>query len=307
MGPRAERLDLNRVAIFLQVAEAQGVSAAAAKAKLPKSSVSRALSQLEDELGVELVVRRTKHFQLTEAGQDFYDAAAKGIAAVSDARDRLRRDTSIPSGKLTIAAPPMFASHIVVPAIAAFVEKYPDMEIQLAVTASPVSPGDGFDIVLALGDLEDSSARVRKLGATDSGIYASPEYLVKYGTPKRPIDLSGHLCILNSRMRKRSQWRLSGPAGTVEVAVRGRIVVDDVFSGMAACASGAGLFPLATHMAAADATARSLQRVLPEFTMRGEPLQLVYAASRHVPRRISMFCDAIEERAKTSCPRPSTL
>jgi DNA-binding transcriptional LysR family regulator len=294
-----ERLDLNRVAIFLQVAEAEGVSAAAAKAKLPKSSVSRALSQLEDELGVQLVVRRTKQFQLTEAGQDFYAAAAKGIAQVSDARERLRRDTSIPSGKLRIAAPPGFASFVVMPAISRFVKQYPDIEIELCVTAAPVEPTrDNFDVVFTIGALADSSAKSRKLGSPDHGIFASPEYLAAHGTPKRPADLARHECVLFSRMKKKTHWRLQGPNGAVDITVHGKITVDDIFAGTVAATSGSGLIILPIHM-----PNNGLVRVLPDWIHRGESAQLLYADARHVPRRISAFCDAVLEHAQGSCPR----
>lgn len=299
-SPAAERLDLNRVAIFLQVAEAQGVNAAAARAKLPKSSVSRALTQLEAELGVELVVRRAKSFQLTEAGQDFYDAAARGIAAVSDARERLRRDTSVPRGKLRVAAPPGFASFIVVPVIADFVARYAEVEVELCVTAAAVEPGrDGFDVVFATGALEDSSARARRIGGVEGGVYASREYLEAHGTPKKPGDLVQHSCILFTRQRKKSTWSLTGPGGAVDIQVRGRIAVDDLFSGVSAAAEGAGLFVVPTHMAHAEPR---LVRVLPAWTLRAESLQIVYPASRYTPRRISAFVDAIEQRVRTTCP-----
>jgi DNA-binding transcriptional LysR family regulator len=301
-----ERLDLNRVAIFLQVAEAQGVNAAAAKAKLPKSSVSRALTQLEAELGVELVVRRTKSFQLTEAGQDFYDAASRGIAAVSDARERLRRETSVPRGKLRVAAPPGFASFMMMPVIADFVSRYSEVEIELCVTAAPVEPSrDGFDVVLTSGALEDSSARVRRMGSSEQGIYASREYLAAHGTPKKPSDLARHTCILSSRQRRKTVWSLTGPGGSVDIQARGRITVDDVFAGIAAADAGAGLFVLPVHMVNVDPTTRALVRVLPEWTLRGESIQIVYPGGRYLPRRITAFVDALDERLRSSCPKPT--
>jgi DNA-binding transcriptional LysR family regulator len=299
-----ERLDLNRVAIFLQVAEAQGVNAAAAKAKLPKSSVSRALTQLEAELGVELVVRRTKSFQLTEAGQDFYESAARGIAAVSDARERLRRDTSVPKGKLRVAAPPGFASFLVVPVMADFVKRYPEIEIELCVTAAAVEPArDGFDVVMTSGALEDSASRVRKIGSSEQGIYASREYLETHQAPKKPADLSQHACVLFSRQRKKSIWTLNGPGGSVDIQVRGRIAVDDLFSGIAAANAGAGLFVLPVHMAAADPASSGLVRVLPEWTLRGEAIKIVYPNARYLPRRITAFVDAVDERVRGGCQK----
>lgn len=294
-------MDLNRVATFLQIAEARGVTAAAVRAKMPKSSVSRALSQLEAELGVELVLRRTKQFQLTDAGRDFYEAAAKGVAAVDEARDRLRKDTSAPRGKLRVASPPGFAAHIIVPVIAGFVRMYPEVEIELCVTAGAVDPArDGFDVVLCVGALDDSSARVRRIGTASSGVFASEQYLAEHGTPKRPTELSRHTCILQSRAPKATRWQLTGPGGMTEVNVRGRITVDDLFSAMAAAQNDGGLVVLPTHMAR---TEPRLQRVLPAYEIKGEPTQLVYAASRYTPPHVTMFCDALVNHMLGKCPR----
>lgn len=294
-------MDLNRVATFLQIAEARGVTAAATRAKMPKSSVSRALSQLEDELGVELVLRRTKQFQLTDAGQDFYESAAKGLATVDEARARLRKDTSAPRGKLRVAAPPGFAAHIIMPVITGFVRMYPEVEIELCVTAGAVDPvRDGFDVVMCVGALDDSSARIRRIGAASSGVYASARYLAEHGTPRRPTELSRHTCILQSRGPRTTRWRLTGPNGATEVDVRGRITVDDIFSAMAAALNDGGLVVLPTHMARTDA---NLQRVLPAYELAGEPTQLVHAASRYTPRHVTMFCDALANHMLGKCPR----
>lgn len=297
-------LDLNRVAVFLQVAEARGVSAAAARAKLPKSSVSRALSQLEDELGVQLVVRNTRQFQLTEHGQTFYEAAARGLAVVNDARDKVQHCETEPRGQLRVAAPPGFATFIVTPAIVAFTKKYPDVEIELCVTAATVDPvRDGFDVVLSLGALPDSSAKIRRLGAADAGVFASAEYLELHGTPKKPSDLAKHDCILQSRGRRKTHWRLTGASGAVDVEVHGRITADDMFSAKVAAESGGGLIVLPLHMNEVDFGTKRLTRVLPEWIIRGEPVQIVHAASKHLPLRITMFVDSILSEASSSCPK----
>src|SRR3954468_16788092 len=103
-------IDFNRVAMFVHIAEAGGVTAAAAKTKLPKSSISRALSQLESELGVELVVRGSRRFRLSEAGQTFFEAASKGIGAVESAREEIAGGQETVRGHVRIAAPPTFGT-----------------------------------------------------------------------------------------------------------------------------------------------------------------------------------------------------
>jgi DNA-binding transcriptional LysR family regulator len=162
---------------------------------------------------------------------------------------------------------------------------------------------DGFDVVFSVGPLDDSSAKVRRLGTVGAGIYASARYLAEHGAPRRPSDLSKHACILHSRARKMTHWRLAGPNGATEVVVRGRITVDDLFTAMAAALNDGGLVVLPIHMASGDPAARALQRVLPDYEIRGEPTQLVYAASRHTPRRVTMFCDALMSHMQGTCPK----
>ena len=298
-----ELLDLNRVAMFVQIANAGGVTAAAAKMKLPKSSVSRALTQLESELGVELVVRSSRRFRLTDAGRTFVDAAAKGIETVVEARDEILRDKSVPRGVVRIAAPPNFATAILAPTVAQFVRQHPDVHVELSVTAQHVDPvRDGFDLVMSTGKLVDSSSRVRMIKTLDSGVFASSKYLRERGTPRRPNELTRHECILRAGAGKKDRWELTGPSGTVVVAVCGRIRVDDLFTAGATAAEHGGLVLLPLHFRNVDEASGPLERVLPEYVVRGEPAQLVYPASRHVPLRVAMLRDAIVSYTKTNCP-----
>ena len=142
---------------------------------------------------------------------------------------------------------------------------------------------------------------VRRLAAIDAGIFASRAYLAERGAPRRPADLAKHECILQSRTPPKTRWTLRGPAGVTEVTVRGRITVDDQSSAMGAATAGGGLVVLPVHAVERDPSASSLQRVLPSYDIPGEAAQLVYAASRHVPLRISMFCDALIATCKASC------
>jgi DNA-binding transcriptional LysR family regulator len=297
----AGRIDFNRVAMFVHIAEAGGVTAAAAKLKLPKSSVSRGLTQLEGELGVELVLRGSRRFQLSEAGRTFFDAAAKGIAAVEDARDEVRDDRSVPHGRVRIAAPATFGTWLLAPVIATFVRRYPKVQVELCIRGRQVDPvREGFDLVLSVGRLADSSSRVRSLGTVDAAVYGSPTYLRERGTPQRPSDLARHECILYQSAGKKDRWALTGPTGTTVVVVDGHIRVDDLFTATATAANHGGLAVLPVHLPASDAG--TLVRVMPDHVVRGEPAQLVYPASRHVPLRVSLLCDAIVAGASATCP-----
>lgn len=296
--------DLNRIALFVRVAEAGGVTAAAKRMKLPKSSVSRNLTQLESELGVELVVRGTRRFRLTPSGQAFFEAVATQIEAVEVARDDVRKETRDPRGLVRILAPAPFARWVLAPLITKFVHRYPRVRIELSVGASDDPVKAGFDLAIVIGHLEDSSARIRSLGAVDCGLFASETYLRERGTPKKPVDLENHDCIL-LRRTKDDRWTLTSQKGSSSARVDGPIRVDDESAAISIAVANGGIVVLPLHFRATDPTAASLTRVLPEHILRGEAAKLVYAASRHVPSRISLVCDAILETATTRCPTVS--
>ena len=298
-----ENIDLNRVATFVQIARAGGVTAAATKLKVPKSSVSRALTQLESELGVELVVRNSRQFRLTDAGQTFFEAAERGIETVNEAREELRRERAVPRGLVRIAASPNMAIAVIAPAVARFVRSHPEVHVELSVSGRQVDPlRDGFDLVVSTGRLVDSSSKVRTMLSMDSGIFASADYLRERGVPRRPNDLVRHDCILRAGAGKKDRWELTGPSGKVVVTVDGHIRVDDLSTATAAAAAHGGLVVLPVHAAKRDVVAGLLERVLPEYIIEGETAQLVYPASRHVPMRVAMLCDAIFEFARGNCP-----
>ncbi len=299
----AGNIDLNRVAIFVQIARAGGVTAAATKLKLPKSSVSRALTQLESELGVELVVRSSRQFRLTDAGQTFFEAAERGIETVNEAREELRREKGAPRGLVRVAAPPNMAIAIIAPAVARFVRSHPEVHVELSVSGRQVDPlRDGFDLVVSTGRLADSSSKVRTMMSMDSGIFASAAYLRERGVPRRPSDLVRHDCILRGGPGKKDRWELTGPSGKVVVSVDGHIRIDDLSTATAAAVAHGGLVVLPVHAAKGDPAAGLLERVLPDYVIEGETAQLVYPASRHVPIRVAMLCDAIIEFARGNCP-----
>ncbi len=294
------QLDFNRVAMFVQIATAGGVTAAATALKLPKSSVSRGLTQLEADLGAELVVRGSRSFRLTDAGDAFFQAAAKGLATLSDARDEIRRGREEPRGLVRVAAPASAVTAFVGPVVAQFIARHPQVNVELSVTGRQVDPvRDGFDLVIAFGKLKDSSAKVRSIGGMETGVFATPDYLREHGTPTRPFELARHACILRSTSGTKDRWRLSGPGGTVVVPVEGRIRVDDLVGAFAAAAAGAGLALLPVHLPSGyDGT---LVRVLPDHAVRGESLHLLYAGQRHVPLGVKLLCDAIMDHAQHAC------
>jgi len=311
---KADDFDLNRVAIFIAIAEARGVNAAAAQLKLPKSSVSRSLTQLEKELGAELVVRSNgRQFDLTDAGRAFFDSASSALTSLKAAREGIRRETAAPRGLIRIAAPPALATWLVAPFVARFVRQFPEVDVDLTATSKKhMSPmRDGFDVILThggpvTGQLKDSAAKSRSLGTVDGGVFASPTYLRERGTPRRPSDLLRHDCVLHGPAK--AGWHLIGAGGTSEqVAVTGRIRVDDIFTSTAAAVAGGGLAVLPVHAAQMDPLAKTLVRVLSDYVVRGDTAFVLFSPSRHVPLRVKLFVDALVETSSQTCTEHSTV
>lgn len=299
-----ESMDLNKAATFVRIVEAGGVTAAATKLKLPKSSVSRRLTQLEHDLGAQLVLRSSREFRLTDAGRAFFEAASRGIAALEEASDDIRAQQHGPRGLVRLVAPPDLGMSLVAP-IARVAREHPGLQIELSLSSRQADPiRDGFDLAVCVGKLSDSSLIVRPLGTVDAGIFASAAYLAARGTPRAPADLAAHDCVLHRAAGKKARWELTGPAGATSVEVSGQLRVDDRFAAATALMADAGLGVLPLHLLASwGPDPQALVRVLEDHVVRGEPAQIVYPASRHVPRRVSLVCEALLAAVTTQCPR----
>ncbi|WP_394841890.1 LysR family transcriptional regulator [Pendulispora brunnea] len=293
-------MDLNRVAMFVKIVESGGVTAAAAKLKLPKSSVSRSLTQLEQELGMELLVRGHRQLNLSDAGRSFFEAASKGLAAVEEAKDGILDQHRTPSGMLRVAIP-NYGAHLFGGMIASFVGQYPAVEVEVTTTTHQADPiREGFDLAIVMGKLSDSSLIVRPLGRGDLGIFASAKYLKRRGVPHSPADLAQHDCVLYRTTSRKTKWALVRGKETQTVNVSGSLRVDTLTLLVAMMLEDAGLGLLPVHLSR-DPSMQGLTRVLPDCVVAGDPLQLVYPASRHTPQRVRLFCEHIVT-ASSSCP-----
>ena len=292
--------DLNRVAIFAQVASAGSFSVGARALGIPKSSASRAVSQLEDALGVRLLERTTRRLRLTEAGREYYERVAAALSGLDEARAAVMDMRDTPKGTVRIAAPAAWGSWLLAPLVAQVVQEYPEIHIDLSLTDGDVDlVRDGFDLALRMGRLEDSSLIVRTIGSIDRGLFASAAYLERRGTPQQLADLAHHDIIMFRGDGPGDRLRLQGPDGMASVAVRGRVETDAfsfVFESVR-LGSGIGLLPVGVcveHF--------RLVRVLPEFVEPGYTCSIVYPSSRHLPQRVRLLRDALIALFNTNKP-----
>lgn len=283
--------DLNSVSVFVSVVEAGSFTAAARALALPKSSISRRVSHLENELGVQLLQRTTRQLRLTDAGREYFERVSSALAGVQEARVAIADLQDRPKGVVRLAASTEWSGWILAPIVALFIDRYPEIRVDLSITDRTVDlVRDGFDLALSSGPLADSSLLVRTIESLESGLFASPDYLAKHGTPTTVADLASHAFVLR-RPGPTNRLQLFGP-GTETVVVSGPVTTDDRSFGFEAVRSGLGIGVLPRKGCAGHT---GLTHVLPEYRLAGISTHIIYPSARHVPQRVVLFRDFLAE------------
>lgn len=282
---------MDDVAVFVLTVDAGSLSAAAAQRRVPKSTVSRAITRLEEHLGAKLLTRSPRNTKLTHAGRAYYEKVAPHVAALRDAEDFVRAGRNEVQGVLRVTAAPD-VGEILAALLVGFCARYPKVQVVVDLSARIVNlQAEGFDVAIRASQKQDPNTVAKKLQDSHLGYFAAPQYLASRGTPSSPSALAEHDCVL---FRERATWALqSATAGSSErakVTVRGRISGDEFNFVRSALRAGAGIGPLPTFYAEADVRAGTLVRVLPEWVFDGaSALWLVYPAQKTVPQRVRAF------------------
>ncbi|MCE9573197.1 MAG: LysR family transcriptional regulator, partial [Deltaproteobacteria bacterium] len=226
--PRSARPHLDELAVFVEVALAGSLAAAARRAGVPKSTIGRAIARLEEEVRAPLV-RRTGG-GLTDAGRALAIQAGPHVQALRGAAAALRGAGAEVHGTLRVTATSDLAQVVLGPLVAAFVARYPQVNIEVDATIRMVDlAAEGFDLALRVArrSLAPSSLVARKLARLDLGLFASPTYLARRGTPRRAADLADHDHVLLLGSGGRGVIAVDGPHGAERVAVRGQTSGND--------------------------------------------------------------------------------
>src|SRR2546428_12669627 len=238
-------IDLNRVRLFVRVAEAGSFTGAARLSGLPTSSVSRAVAALERELAVRLIQRTTRRLQLTEAGRVYYESVSRALSGMDEAAAAVSELQDAPRGRVRITAPADLGHWLLAPSLVHFATKYPEVQLEVSLTQRIVDlVHEGFDLALRVGKLADNRLVARALGLVRAGIFAAPRYLKRRGRPRSVAEVADHDCVLFRSVSGRAVWELVGPAGAQEVEVRGAVGGDGQEVIRDAGAAGQGPTPL---------------------------------------------------------------
>jgi DNA-binding transcriptional LysR family regulator len=292
------KMNLTDLQTFCLVAKTGTISAAAKRQGVPKSTVSRRVSRLEDALGHELLRRSPRSVSLTGNGQVLYKRSAASLQELQNAADALLHADSEPAGTLRITTVSGFGhSHQFIDCLKSYGLKYPKMTVELELSARLVNlVEEGFDIGVRLhtGTLPGSPSLIsRRLLQFGRALYASPSYIQKMGSPNTLNDLSKHRIAAHSMVDFRDhKWKHLGPQRDISAELpTPKWLVNDSTALKIFILSGAGIGLLPKFVGEDLCEKRELIRVLPAYEQQGNTASLIWPASRHLAPRIRAFID----------------
>lgn len=284
--------DLNALVIFAKVVEAKSFSEAARRLGMPVSTVSRRVSELEDQLGVRLLDRSTRALRLTDLGSEVLEHAQRS-AEVSEAVESIvsNRRSNV-TGTLRLSAPPNISDTLISPLVTAFQASYPNVRVQILIAERYVDHiSDGVDIVFRLGALKDSSLVARRILTYRHQLVASPDYLKNCKPPETPQDLLGHRLIAFSYWRPESRWTFIHANNKDEetLTFQPHLSMND-FTGLTpALLAGGGIGDLPPIVQPELMRDGRLVEVMPQWRFRTQDLSLVHLGNRNIPPPVRLF------------------
>jgi DNA-binding transcriptional LysR family regulator len=288
-------VDLNEILIFSRVVQAKSFTAAAAQLGMPKSTVSRKVTELEERLKTRLLQRTTRTLSLTDAGRTFYEYAARIVAETEDAERAVSRLQEAPRGLLRVTAP-INASYFG-PIVAEYLQRHAEVRVELFCTGRLVDlVEERFDLGIRAGTLSDSSLIARSLGTARWFLVATPAYLRKRGRPRTPDDLKTHDAILFGAGPNAPTFRLERENESQTIAMTPRLLTTDMDVAHDAVIAGLGIALLPAYRCVEELRARRLERVLREWDPPPTPVHLVYPSTRHLSPKVKTFAELLQKR-----------
>ncbi len=288
---------LVQMTVFTAVVDAGGFSAAARALGLAKSTVSRHVAELEERLGVRLLQRTTRAVRPTELGLAYYERCVQVVADADEADRVLTSRLPMPSGRLTIAAPPQFAARYLMAPIHEFLNAYPDVEVNLVLDDRFVDVvDDGIDVAIRVSRLEDSSLVARRLGVCRSGFVGAPSLIERFGLPKTLDDVLAMPGVGHALFLKRPLI-VQGPDGQeVHAQPVSRFQANDGDALIASAVAGIGVAWAPDFLVQEHLQAGRLIHLLPDWTEPKRVVHALYPHRRHLSAKVRAFIDSLVDR-----------
>lgn len=295
MARRFDEVMLGSIELFCIVAESGSFTAAAVKTGLGQPAVSRSISRLEQRLGVKLFERTTRRINLTDAGQLYYRQCHAALEQINSAERALADAQSMPSGIVRLSLPTPLGHARILPLLPAFHARYPQVELEIQLSNHNVDfVADGFDLAVRGRPPKDSGLVSRPLLDAELVVVASPDYLLRHGTPQTPDALLEHQCIqfhLPSSGQLIS-WLFQHEGRPFSLPTRGALrCSDDLLGCVTLARTGGGVLQTYRFIVEQDLQDGRLLELLPAYGGRSRPFSLLYPRQPHMPQRLRVLID----------------
>ncbi|WP_158898182.1 LysR family transcriptional regulator [Burkholderia sp. L27(2015)] len=281
---------------FVCVVESGSFSAAARLLDVGQPAVSKSVAQLEERLAVRLLLRSTRGLTPTEAGQAFYERAKRAIEEADEAEVAAKGSAGALSGRLRISAAVTFARLHLVPRLSAFLDRHPELNIDIVLDDENIDLLEGgIDVALRMGVLGDSNMTARKIGHSRRCVVGTPTWFAKAGEPRIPADLLSHQAIVYEQGGGGSAWSFKQGSTETSIAVGGRVRVNAAEGVRAAVLADMGVAIASEWMFAPEIASGAVKQVLTDWELPGVDLWAVFPSGRMVSAKARAFVAWVEE------------
>ncbi len=290
---------MNRLAAmeaFVRVVESGSFSAAARQLRIGQPAVSKTVAQLEKRLGAQLLLRSTQKLTPTEAGRRFFERAKRAIEQADEAELAARGASASLSGTLRVGAAVTFARLHVVPRLAEFLARHPELALDIVLDDRNTDLIEsGIDVALRMGSLEDSALVARKIGQSPRRVLGTQAYFDRHGEPASPADLAAHQAIVYDTRGGGSVWTFAKAGAETSVTLTGRLRITAAEGVREAVLAGLGLAVASEWMFAPELQHGLVRAVLGEWTLPPVALWAVLPTGRRVSAKARAFVAFLEE------------
>ena len=288
------------MSLFRRVIEAGSFSAVAREADMSQSTVSKHIAALEERLGTKLLNRSTRSLSATEAGNEYYHYCVRILNDFQEAEASVGKGQIKPTGTLRLSSTAPFGRLFIIPALNAFLKKFPDIDIDYQMDDQAIDlVKQGIDLAIHVGPLADSSLIAQKIGSSRRMVVASPEYLMKHGFPKTPADLKSHQCLIYTQYKNPNEWFFnSKQEGDESIRIHGRFKTSSTEAIKEAAVSGLGIATLCEWHAQEQINKGHLTPVLKKYEQTAYDINAVYPARRFVPQKVKRLIEHLRNEFK---------
>lgn len=289
---------LQAMQVFVQVVDAGSFTRAADVLRLPKASVTILVQGLEAHLRTKLLNRTTRRVSVTADGAAYYERCVRILAEVEETESALSRTSTAPRGRLRVDVPASFGRRLLVPALGDFLERYPEIRLEVGCTDRPVDLlEEGVDCVVRGGEQADSSLVARRVATIPFVTCATPAYLARYGVPSHPNDLERHRCIrfFLPKTGRIVEWEFTRDGRRITPALEGWLALNDGEAYAAAGIAGLGVMHVPRFLIDEALAGARLTPLLEDWDTAPLPVFVMYPQNRHLSAKVRAFVDWVAE------------